>query len=444
MKYKKLKCVVYAPIDTYSGYGSRGRDFIKALQEIRGEEWDIKILSCRWGATRQGFLDDFKEEWGWMKDMVIPDMRLHYQPDIMFWITVPNEAQPHGKWNCIVTAGIETTACAPQWIEGINRNDLTITSSKHSLDIFTNTKFDQKDQTGQRVKIIEVEKPIEVLFEGVDLTKYKPLKSKEFKNLNLYNKINSISEGFAYLFVGAWLQGELGEDRKNVALVVKAFYEKFKNTNNPPALILKTHGSSSSYMDRRIIQDKINLIKREVKNSKTLPSIYILHGDFSDKEINELYNHPKVKSMINLTKGEGFGRPLLEFSAIGKPIISTNWSGHVDFLNGEFVALCGGNLSPVHPSAQVKDIIIEGSKWFQPDSIHVNHFLEDVKDNYNKWLNKSQQQKQYVEKNFSFGAMKSSLDIILSKHVPDLPREVKLELPKIKKIQMPKKPQING
>ena len=35
--------------------------------------------------------------------------------------------------------------------------------------------------------------------------------------------------------------------------------------------------------------------------------------------------------MVSLTKGEGFGRPLLEFSLVKKPIITTNWSAHTEF-----------------------------------------------------------------------------------------------------------------
>ena len=61
-----------------------------------------------------------------------------------------------------------------------------------------------------------------------------------------------------------------------------------------------------------------------------------------DKEMNEIYNHPKVKAMVSFTKGEGFGRPLLEFSLIDKPIIASGWSGHLDFLHKDHVALCGG------------------------------------------------------------------------------------------------------
>jgi len=40
----KLNCVVSCPADTYSGYGARSRDFLKALIEAK-PEWDVKILS---------------------------------------------------------------------------------------------------------------------------------------------------------------------------------------------------------------------------------------------------------------------------------------------------------------------------------------------------------------------------------------------------------------
>ena len=70
------------------------------------------------------------------------------------------------------------------------------------------------------------------------------------------------------------------------------------------------------------------MLKEQIKNyiklypKKNIPSIYILHGDLSDEEMNSLYNHHKVKAMVSLTKGEGFGRPLLEFSVVGKPIVA--------------------------------------------------------------------------------------------------------------------------
>ena len=431
---------VSCPIDTYSGYGARSRDFVKALIELN--EYEVRILPQRWGMTPFGFIEDHIEEWGFLKNHIVP--QLTEQPDIWCQITVPNEFQPIGKYNIGLTAGIETTVCAPQWIEGCNRMNLILTSSTHSQTIFKNTNYQiNNKQTNQIQGELKLDKPIEVLIEGANLEIYKPLEVKEFTSKNLIKDLDSIKESFAYLFVGHWMQGDLGEDRKNVGLLVKAFYEIFKNKSKMPALILKTSIVGASYMDRREIQNRIDAIRKSVPGGK-LPSIYLLHGEFTDKEMNELYNHSKIKAMISLTKGEGFGRPLLEFSLTNKPIIASGWSGHLDFLNPEFTALLGGKLTQIHPSAQVKDMLIENSQWFSADHGHIGHFMNDVFENYKEWQVKGKRQGFYSRTNFSFEKMKEQLKDILTKNLPELPKQVKLKLPKLNKIELPKKIEING
>jgi hypothetical protein len=172
----------------------------------------------------------------------------------------------------------------------------------------------------------------------------------------------NIKEEFAYLFVGHWMQGQLGEDRKNVGLLIKAFFETFKNKSKKPALILKTSTVGSSYMDRDELIKRIKTIKDTVK-STNLPNVYLLHGEFTDAEMNEIYNHSKVKAMVNLTKGEGFGRPLLEFSLVNKPIITTNWSGHIDYLNPEFATLLTRNNDKSTPHSAANNMLITEAQW---------------------------------------------------------------------------------
>ena len=422
--------VISAPVDTYSGYGARSRDFIKAL--IESDKYEVKIISQRWGTTRKGFLKDFPE-WNFMREYLIPG--LNAKPDIWCQITVPNEFQPVGTYNIGLTAGIETTACAPQWIEGCNRMDLILTSSNHSKNVFENTGYETQDkQTGQKGQL-KVTTPVEVLFEGANLDVYKPV--KEFTNKELYNHINNIPEKFAYLFVGHWLQGHLGHDRKNVGLLIKAFYEVFKNKSNAPALILKTSIGKGSHMDRREVMKRMDAIKKSIPPGSRLPNIYLIHGDLSDGDINELYNHPKVKSMISATKGEGFGRPLLEFALTGKPTIATGWSGHMDFLNAKLTPIMGGKLNNLHPSSIQKDVLIEGSQWFDVDHQHLGHFMVDVKKNYKKWVKNSKILGSRLKKNFSYEAMKSKLIEILDDNV-DVPTQVQLKLPEIKGVELPK------
>mgnify|MGYP003649103437 CR=1 FL=1 len=312
--------VISCPIDTYSGYGARSRDLVKAIIEL--DKYDVKIMSQRWGSTPFGFIKD-NPEWEFLSKHLLFNNQLTTQPDIWAQITCPNEFQAVGKYNIGVTAGIETTRCDASWIIGMNRMNINLVSSQHSKQVFLDSKYDQMDQkTNQKTGEIKIEKPIEVLLEGANLEVYKPIKKEEIKNQELFKDINGIPEDFAFLVVGHWMQGAFGEDRKNIGVTLKSFYETFKNKKKKPALIIKTSTVSSSHMDRREIMKRITSI-REACNGN-LPNIYLLHGNFSNKEMNELYNHPKVKAMVSHTKGEGFGRPLLEFSLSNKPVICSS------------------------------------------------------------------------------------------------------------------------
>ena len=145
--------------------------------------------------------------------------------------------------------------------------------------------------------------------------------------------------------------------------------------------------------------------------------------------------------MVNFTKGEGFGRPLLEFSMTGKPIISTNWSGHIDFLNPKFTTLINGVLNPIHPTAQVKDMLIEGSKWFAPNTGEMGIHLKNMFENYKNYTDGGKRQAYYSKTNFSFEKMKELLGQLLENNVPEIAKHVQLELPKL---ELPKLQKIDG
>lgn len=428
----KQFCAISCPIDTYSGYGARSRDFFKALYELKKDEYDFLILSQRWGQTPWGYLEDNKEEWGWVLPLINKASQLPKQPDVWVQITVPNEFQPIGKYNIGVTAGIETTLCHGSWLEGVNRMNITLVSSEHAKTVFQQSAFEKKDDKGNTVSKVQLEKPVEVLFEGADLNKYFYISDDELEETDLVLELDEIKEEFCYLFVGHWLQGDLGEDRKNVGLMLKTFFETFKDKKKRPGLIMKTSGAGSSIMDRDELLKKIDAIRNLVGGD--LPNVYLLHGELDDADMNNLYNHGKVKAMFNLTKGEGFGRPLLEFSLCKKPIIVSGWSGHIDFLQREMTCLLGGQVRSVHPSAQVKDMILGESGWFNPDVNQAKHYLRDVYEKYDKYVELAKKQSHYSRTNYSFEEMKKSL----SKYVDQVPKQVQIQLPKLNKVELPK------
>ena len=421
---------ISAPVDTYSGYGARSRDIVKAL--LKADKYDIKIIPQRWGNTPFGFLKADKAEDKQILDCFWKHPQLPKQPDIWIQITVPNEFQPVGKFNIGVTAGIETTVCAPEWIDGVNRMNLTLVSSNHAKKVFEESSFEQRDQqTKQIVRNVKLEKPVEVLFEGVNTDIYKKLESL---NSEVNDTLNDIKEEFNYLYVGHWLQGELGQDRKDTGMLIKIFLETFKGKKQRPGLILKTSTSTYSIMDRDEILDRIQRIRIAV-GDKDLPNVYLLHGELTDEEINELYNHPKVKAHVTFTKGEGYGRPLIEASISQKPVIAPNWSGHIDFLDAEMSILLPGQITQIHPSAVVQNMLIPESGWFTVDYKKAAETLEDVYKNYKKYVDGAKRQSYRSRTEFSLDKMADKLNSIIDEKVP---KPVTLKLPQLKKIELPK------
>lgn len=422
---KKL-CVVSCPIATRSGYGSRSRDLVRSLIETKGEEWDIKILPQRWGNTPQNALTTEDED---LTSRLITG-QMNQKPDVWMQITIPSEFQPVGHFNIGVSAVIETTNASPDFIEGCNRMDLTLVSSEHSKTTLQATydKIDEKSK--QKVGEVKLTKPVEVLFEGFDPSIYD---NKVEVHQSVKEVMGDVKESFAYLFVGHWLQGNIGHDRKNVGGLIHTFFNTFKNKKNQPALIIKTSITAPGITNVHELRKRIEIIKGMV-DSKNLPNVYILDGDLSDEEMNSLYNHPKVKAHVSFTRGEGFGRPLLEACVSGKPIIASNWSGHLDFLKSDFNFLVGGELQEVDNSAANKWILKE-SKWFGINFGEAGGVMKWIYDNYKKAVERSRKNRKYVKDNFTIDQMSSKLSEILDTYkAGEGPTQVGLKLPKLTKV----------
>ena len=411
------------PVKTRSGYGSHSRDLLEALYQMN--LFDIKIDSCMWGNTPMTALESDNVFHKWIEGNIVS--KFDGLPDIYIQVTVPNEFKRFGKFNIGITAGIETTVAPKDWIDGCNQMDLIIATSNFSKDVLLSTVYDERNKTtNELTNQHKITKPIEVLFEGVDTSIFNDVINKDFKL--------DIKENFAFLFVGHWLKGNIGQDRKDIGMLIKCFVESFKDGRDMPALVLKTSSSNFSVKEREVFIKKIKDIVSDIKNP---PSIYLLFGDLTNKEMNGLYNHPKIKTMISITKGEGFGRPLLEFTMTGKPVMASNWSGHKDFLSIDKSIMIGGKLTDVDDSA-IDQFIIKGSKWFTANYGEVAEIMKVVKNDYSNFLLKSLKLKEENKQNFSLGKMKERFEEILKPYsivFQPAPQQTKLILPKLNKVK---------
>ena len=417
----KPTLVFQAPIATRSGYGDHARDLLHSLYKL--DKFEIKVISTRWGNTPMDSLNYDNPFHKWIVDSIIP--KVEQKPDIYIQVTVPNEFQAVGHYNIGITAAIETTHCPLDWVHGCNRMDLIIVPSEHSKKSLVDSVYNEADNnTKQLIAQHRIQKPVEILFEGFD--------EMDFGTDDVVNvtELDTIKEDFAFLFVGHWLRGDLGEDRKNVGMMIKSFAMAFKNEKVKPALVLKTSSAGFSVIDRETTIKKIKEVLG--KDYKSVP-IYLLHGDLTPSEMNGLYEHKKVKAMLNFTKGEGFGRPLLEFSLTGKPVIVSNWSGHLDFLK-QGAVLLEGELKPVHESA-ADQFLLKESQWFNVNISKALSSIKDVYKNYEKYKKASIQLGKQNKQNFGLEKMTKLFDGILNQYgiySKIQPKFQQLQLPKLK------------
>jgi glycosyltransferase involved in cell wall biosynthesis len=406
--------IIASPVATQSGYGHHAREIITNFIEQRGHEWDIKLVSLPWGHTPFTYPISLD-----INNRII-QLPLQSQPDIWIQVTVPNELQAVGKYNIGVTAGTEGDICPVEWIDNLNAMQLLIVPSN-----FTKTVFEETAKKHNK----PITTNIQVIPEYFDETIYNN------NTTNQLDILNQIDESFAYLTVGHWLQGQVGEDRKNISGLLHCFFNTYKNQKDSPALILKTSGATYSVTDQMEINNKINQIK-DMFGSAKLPNVYLLHGDLTDEEMNLLYNHTKVKAMVSFTKSEGFGRPLLEFATTGKPIIAPYYSGPADFLKKDFICELVGQLTPIHESAR-NAFLIKDAKWFTPDYNHAGKMLLDVRKNYKKWLELGKRQRYFVNSTFTKTAVAPIYEKVLNTidaSIKIIPQQMQLNLPRLKKI----------
>jgi glycosyltransferase involved in cell wall biosynthesis len=406
------------PVKTRSGYGAHSRDLLEALYKM--DKFEIKVDSCSWGSTPLTALEEGNEFHDWIQSNIITE--LNNIPDVYVQVTVPNEFQKMGRVNIGITAGIETTVAPKSWIDGCNRMDLIIATSEFSRDVLLSTVYNETEKnTGKLVKQHRITTPISVLFEGVDETIY----NNKYSGIDL-----DIKEDFAFLFVGHWLKGDIGQDRKDVGMMIRCFGKAFADQEEKPALVLKTSSATFSVKQREDFKEKITNIIKDIPNP---PPIYLLFGELTNSEMNELYNHPKIKSMVSITKGEGFGRPLLEFTMSGKVVVASNWSGQKDFLPMDKAIMVGGKLTDVHDSA-VDDFIIKGSKWFTANYDEFIEVLKLVVKDYDTFLEKAESLRITNLEKFTLDKMKEKFEEII-KPIIIVPQQKEIKLPKLNKIK---------
>jgi len=336
-----LKTVLLrAPLLSYSGYGVHSRQIFRWL--MTKPDLDVRTQILEWGNTSWMINPDY--EGGLCGEIMkrsngTPD-DLPY--DISYQVQLPDEwDESLGKFNVGISAFVETDKCNPEWLKCVNKMDSVIVPTTHIKKTIQNT-----GETTTSISVVP-----EAYIESIDNESINPL------NLEIGTKFN-------FLIVSQLTGTSSDTDRKNLFNTVKWMCDVFKNDKNV-GIILKTNSGRGTRIDRALTYGTFQNIIKEARSGE-YPKFHILHGNMSSDEIAGLYKLESVKALVSLTRGEGFGLPILEAAASGIPVVVTNWSGHLDFLGqGKFIPI-DYKLIDVHKSKIDNRIFTDGLRWADP------------------------------------------------------------------------------
>ena len=315
--------------------------------------------------------------------------------------------------------------------------NFNIVTSNHAKKVFEEAVYQKQEPNQPPQPPLKSLKPMEVLFWGADLSIYGNDKSFEAR---VEQELSVIEEDFCFLFVGQWTSGGLFSDRKDIGNLIKCFLTTFSNMGlkKKPALIIKTSGAAICNMDKHDMINRLKSVKDIVERERKttdLPNVYLLYGELTESEMNALYNHSKVKAHISFTHGEGFGHPLLLSTLSGKPLLVSNWSGHLDFLDIKLCKLLDGEVKQL-PGDCVNEWLIKESGWFTVNYIKAMESMKNCFHFYKPHLELAEKLRQRNVMEFSIQAMDAKFHAMLDKYVPKFATETKLVLPKLRKVSL--------
>ncbi|NLL77142.1 MAG: glycosyltransferase family 4 protein [Clostridiales bacterium] len=191
-------------------------------------------------------------------------------------------------------------------------------------------------------------------------------------------------------------------ERKNPAAVIDAYIKAFPEGNKDVGLVIKINHAEDK---------KLEKLKNKLKDYS---NVYFITDNLTRHEVDSLLCVCDV--LVSLHRSEGFGLPLAEAMALGKPVIATNWSAPTEFMDGESACLVSYKLIKLKKTIGPYE---KGNYWADADTDHAADYMKKLWEDreYREKIGRNAQTyiKEHLSYEYAAGIMKDRLKEIYEK-----------------------------
>ncbi len=323
------------PLAAPSGYGAEARMFVSALESagttvaVRAQSWD----------RREAAMDRTERE-ALHRRMIAP-----IAPDaVVVHHTLGDNYRRGPERISVVRTMFESDRLPDGWAESLQNADEIWVPSRHNAAVFAAGGI-------PRAKIAVVPGTI-------DMDAYAP----DGPALEL-----APSGTFVFLSIFEWGM------RKAPELLLRTYARLFAGRSDVLlALRIAPPPGRTAAQVRYAVE---SMIARYTPEGGTPAQIRLL-DTLGENELTSAYRG--ADAFVLPTRGEGFGRPMLEAAAVGLPVITTRWSGPCDFLDDRTAYLVDAAMTPVPESVWTELPRFKGHRWAEPDAAKLAAHMASV------------------------------------------------------------------
>lgn len=274
--------------------------------------------------------------------------------------TLPCPPTGYGHFKAVIGRTMfETDRVNTEHVKRCNKMDFVWVPTEFHVKTFIESGVEPS-------KVVKVIQPIDLVF--FDPDKCKPLDLSLRGTLILGSKSQNLSLGkqFVFLSIFKW------EYRKGWDILLQSYLKEFSGIDGVALYLLTNPYHSDSDFGNKILEFVENS-DLEKPDDGWAP-VYVIDDHIAQVDLPRLYK--AADAFVLPSRGEGWGRPLVEAMAMSLPAIATNWSGPTEFLTTE-----NSYPLPLDDMREVKEGPFIGHLWAEPSSDKLRVLMRNIVNN---------------------------------------------------------------